>query len=204
MADLQITNITPDEDIYLADLYTGIPAGKTKHVQRSATDLPRMWSLQQAMAAGKLTLSVTYSADEVQSGLHAPTATVEAVDLAPVAPAAPAAALATIYKKFEAGVGGVPDDVEIFPVGSLPFGFRVLDLVAYVSSSPGASQVALYDEPGGSGVRLASADTSTPGRKVNAENATNRTQPAASKGLFLRRSNNTLAGEVVLVVRPEL
>ena len=90
------------------------------------------------MADGNVSLSVTYSADEVQSGLHAPPSTIEAVDVAPVAVATPAAALVTIYKPLAPGGGGSPDDVEIFPAGSLPFKFRILDCIVLVSASPGA------------------------------------------------------------------
>jgi len=203
MAQLAITNIV-SEEVYLADLYTSIEPGETKTVERSATDLPRMRSLQQAMADAKVSLSVTYSADEVQSGLHAPPSTIEAVDVAPVGAATPAAALVTLYKQLAACGGGSPDDVEIFPAGSLPFKFRILDCIVLVSASPGASTVQIRDEAGGGGNLLASASTAAPGRQTNAENTTGVATPAATKGLFARRSDDAIAGEVVLVVRPEL
>jgi hypothetical protein len=203
MAELQITNVSPDS-VYLADLYTSIGVGETKTIDRSATDLPRMKSLHEAMADGKVTLSVNYSADEVASGLHAPPSTIEAVDIAPVAAATPASALAVIYKALPVGAGGSPDDVEIFPAGSLPFKFRVVDCVLYVSTAVGASTVEIRDEAGGAGNLHASASAAATGRNPNAEDQTSEVAPAPTKGLFARRSDSGIGGEVVLFVRPEL
>lgn len=203
MALLEITNIS-GERVYLADLYTDIAVGKSKSLERSATDLPRMRSLQTAMAAGLVTLSVQYSAEEVASGLHAPPSTIEAVDLAPVLFSSPASGVVSFYASLPPGISGSPDDVEIFPVGSLPFKCRVLDLILYVSSSPGASTVQLRDEAGGAGTLLASADSGSIGRQPNTEKATTVATPSPSKGLFARRSDDRVGGEVVLLVRPEL
>jgi hypothetical protein len=203
MATLEITNIV-SEDVYLADLYTSIAVGESKSIERSASDLPRMRSLQQAMADGKVSLAVTYSADEAASGLHAPPSTIEAGDMAPVAAATPAAGLAVIYKPFAAGGGGSPDDVEIFPAGSLPFKFRVVDFALYVSTAVGASSAEIRDEAGGGGNLLASASSAATGRVANAENATAVATPGATKGLFVRRSDDGVAGEAILFVRPEL
>jgi hypothetical protein len=203
MATLEITNITT-EKVYLADLYTSVDVGETKTIERSAADLPRMKSLHEAMADGNVTLSVQYNNDEVVSGLHAPPSTIEAVDIAPVAAATPAAGLATIYAPLPVGAGGAPDDVEIFPVGSLPFKFRVMDFVLYVSTAVGASSVEVRDEAGGAGNKLASASAAATGRIPNAESATAVAAPGATKGLFARRSDSGIGGEVVLFVRPEL
>jgi len=203
MATLEITNTSSDE-VYLADLYTKIAVGATKTIERSATDLPRMRSLQEAMADGRVSLSVTYSNDEVASGLHAPPSTIEAVDIAPVAAATPAAGLATIYVPLPVGAGGAPDDVEIYPAGSLPFKFRVVDFVLYVSTAVVGSSVEIRDEAAGAGAQLASASAAAAGRIPNAENQTAVATPAAAKGLFARRSDSGIEGEVVLFVRPEL
>jgi len=203
MATLEITNVV-SEEVYLVDLYTSVGVGETKTIERSATDLPRMKSLHEAMADGKVTLSVQYSADEVGSGLHAPPATIEAVDIAPVAAGSPAAGLAVFYAPLLAGGGGAPDDVEIFPPASLPFKFRVVDFALYVSAAVGASSVEIRDEAGGAGNKLASASAAAVGRIPNAENQTAVATPAATKGLFARRSDSGIGGEVVLFVRPEL
>ena len=203
MAQLQITN-TDVEKLYLGDFYTSIEPGKSITVERPASDLPRLPSLQKAVADGKASLSVTYTPDEAASGLHAPPAVIEAGDIAPVAGATPAAALITIYKAFPAGGGGSPDDVEIFPVGGLPFKFRILDLTVYVSTAVGASDVEIRDEPAGAGSLLASAPTAVVGRSVNAEAGTGIAAPAAGKGLFVRRSDDGAAGEVVIIARAEL
>jgi len=203
MAQLQIANISTEE-VYLRDIYTSIPVGQTKTVERSATDLPKMHALQEALADGKVTLSVQYSADEVASGLHAPPSTIEAVDIAPVQASAPAAGLVTIYKALAAGGGGSPDDVEIYPAGSLPFKFRVMDFILYVGTAVVASSVEIRDEAGGGGDLLASAASGATGRIPNAEDNTAVATPSGTKGLFARRSDDGVAAEVVLLVRPEL
>jgi hypothetical protein len=203
MAQLQITN-TDVEKLYLGDFYTSIEPGKSITVSRSASDLPRLPSLQKAVAEGKASLSVTYTADEAASGLHAPPSVIEAGDLAPVAGSTPAAALITIYKAIPAGGGGAPDDVEIYPVGGLPFKVRILDLVVYVSTAVGASDAEIRDEPAGAGSLLASAATAAIGRNANAEAGTGIAAPGAAKGLFVRRSDNGVACEVVITARAEL
>lgn len=203
MAQLTITNVS-QEDVYLGDLYATIKAGESATVERSATDLPNMKALQENVADGKLTLAVAYSADEAASGLHLAPAVVEGGDIAPVAGSNPVSGLITIFKSFAAGGGGSPDDVEIFPVNGLPFKFRVVDFVLYVSASPGASTVELQDESGGTGSVLASADSGTTGRQTNAEDTTGVADPGATKGLFLRRSDDGTAGEAVIIARPEL
>jgi hypothetical protein len=203
MAQLQITNTDVDK-LYLGDFYTSIEPGKSITVERPASDLPRLPSLQKAVADGKASLSVTYTADEAASGLHAPPSVIEAGDIAPVAGATPAAALLTIYKPFVAGGGGSPDDVEIFPVDGLPFKFRILDLTVYTSTAVGASDVEIRDEPGGAGSLLASAPTASVGRSANVEAGTGIAAPATGKGLFLRRSDDGAGGEVVIIARAEL
>lgn len=203
MAQLQITNVGT-EKLYLGDFYTNIEPGKSISVERAASDLPNLKSLHKAVADGVASLSIVYSGDEAASGLHAPPAVIEAGDLAPVAGNTPAAALITIYKTFEAGPGGSPDDVEIYPRGALPFKFRILDLVVYVSAAVGGSDVEIRDEPGGVGSVLASALSAATGRNPNVEAGTGIAAPAAIKGLFIRRSDDAVAGEVVIIARAEL
>jgi len=203
MATLNITNVST-EDVYLRDLYTSIAVGESKEIERAASELSAMRSLQAAMAAGKVTLSVAYDADEVGSGLQAPPASVEAGDLAPVDPAVPVAGLAVIYKAFAAGGGGAPDDVEVYPVGALPFKMRVLDMVAYIAVAVGAASVEVRDEPGGAGTLLASTTAAAIGRSPNVEIATAIATPGPTKGLFVRRSDDGVGGELVLTIRPEL
>jgi len=200
---LQITN-TDVEKLYLGDFYTSIEPGKSITVDRPASDLPRLPSLQAALADGKASLSVTYTSDEAASGLHAPPSVIEAGDIAPVAGTTPAAALITIYKSFAAGGGGSPDDVEIFPAGGLPFKFRILDLVVYVSTAVVGSDVEIRDEAVGAGSLLASASSASIGRNSNVEAGTGIAAPGTTKGLFVRRSDDGAAGEVVITARAEL
>jgi hypothetical protein len=203
MATLTITNISLDK-LYLSDLYTSIQPGKSVQVERSASDLPRMKALQGAIADGFATLSVQYSSDEVASGALAPPSTVEAGDLAPVADTFPVGGVVSVFKAVPAGAGGSPDDVEVWPAGGLPFKFRVLDFVAYVTTAVGGSSLQLRDQSGGGGALLASSSSASTGRQANTAGTTTVATPDPTKGLFVRRSDSGVAVQVVAILRPEL
>jgi len=147
---------------------------------------------------------VEYTADEVASGMLSPPGVVEAGDLAPVLATFPLAALATIFVAIPAGGGGAPDDVEVWPLNGLPFQFRVLDAVAYVTTAVGASTLELRDEAAGAGNLLASAASAATGRQANTAAATGSAVPGASKGLFVRRSDSGVAAELVVTIRREM
>lgn len=203
MATLRITNLTTSP-LYLGDLYTSVPASSYIDVERSATDLPRMKSLQAAMAAQQVTLAVTYSADELASGLMAPPQSVEAQDIAPVLAATPLGGLALIRCPLVAGAPGAPDDVTILAAGLLPFKFRVVDAWAKILTAIGGTTVKAYTRAAGAGTLLGSMASAAAGHQAQTDvTATAVATPAATEGLFIARSDRGVAGEVFLLVRPE-
>ena len=207
MAAVTITNVTSGdtaEDIYIRDLYTTVPVGEARTIQRSASELPAMRSLQDAVAGGKVTVAVQYTAEELASGFPTAPAAVEAGDLAPVAALVPLGPVAAVYKRFAAGSGGAPDDVEVYPVGAVPFKLRVLDVVAYIQTPVGGAALEVRDAPARGGNLLASVSAAAAGRIPNAEVATTELSPGETKGLFIHRTDSGVAGELVLTVRPEL
>ena len=202
MAQLTITNQT-SEPVYIKDLYTSVPVGTPLVVDRSATDLAGMTGLQEALAAGDVTLSIVYSASE-QPLATAPDV-VEAVDAAPVTPATVDAAPVTLRGVMIAGGGGAPDDVTVYAVNTFPYKVRVMDVVGYISAAVGASTVEVRTAAAGGGTLIATLDSGTTGKKEDAAmTGSVLVAPGASVGLFLRRSDNGVAGEVVLEARREV
>lgn len=109
-------------------------------------------------------------------------------------------AAAVIRKAFVAGGGGAPDDVAIYTTNA-PFGFRVLDVFVLIGTAIALSTVTLRDTAGGGGAALSDAlDSATTGVKRNA--ALTATGTIALNGsLVLRRSDNGVAGEVVILIQ---
>lgn len=100
-----------------------------------------------------------------------------------------------------AGIGGAADDVAIYTADS-PFNMRILDVFAIVATSPGVgSSVTLRDTVGGGGVALSDA-LSVAATGVS-RNAAITASPVLASGssLVVRRSDNTMAGEIVILAQ---
>lgn len=123
---------------------------------------------------------------------------------AAVADAVGLSALQTIRKAFTAGGGGAPDDVVIYNANA-PFGFRVVDTAALISTAIASETVTLRDAAAGGGNALSDdLDAATVGRKRDPAATVTATGTVAVAGtLVLRRSDNGLAGEVIVTIRPE-
>jgi len=67
MPTATITNLI-SESVYLGDLYTTLEAGESTSVFRSAAQLMSMPDLHKEIADGNVSMSLTYSADEIASG----------------------------------------------------------------------------------------------------------------------------------------
>lgn len=203
MATLVITNIS-GADLLIQDLYTTIAAGGSATVDRAASDIPRMASMIDAVATSKATLSVTYTADEIASGLMSPPQAVEARDLAPVAAAVATGGLAIVRSSFAAGAGGSADDVVVYAANTLPFKFRVVDCWAKVVTNVGGSTLQARTRALGAGTLLGTMSSATAGHQVQTDVvATAVATPGTLEGLFILRSDSGVAGEVFLLVRPE-
>lgn len=205
MADVTLTNLTTSP-LPLGDLYTSIPASGSIVISRFTSDLARMQSVQAAVAAGTLAVSVVLTAAEAASGLTTAAGSVEAEDVAAVADTTIAAAPFEIRKSFTALAAGTADDVTIYAAGALPFKMRILDVYALVSTAGagGAMTLTVRDQSGGLGTAVATIDDSGAGRIApTAFTATTLLTPGATKGLFIRRDERDVAGEVVIKARRE-
>jgi hypothetical protein len=208
MAFVTIQNLT-GEEVLLQDLYTKIaPHGSIK-VERNTTDLPRMKTLQAAIAQDRVAVSLTYTPEEVASGLASPPNAVEAQDIAAVSALTPVSGVALIRYPFVAGEGAGADDLTVIAAGGLPFKFRVIDAWGYVSTlaaeSAGESLLEIRTQADGNGMKLAELDCSSTGQKRwQGLLSTGVATPGSSEGLFVHRSAAGVAGELFLLVRPEI
>lgn len=202
MATLTITNVSTDL-VAIGDIYRTLAVGESVTVTRTAAQIPNMVSLQKSATAGLVTVSVALSADEIGSGLATATAAVESKDVAPVAATDAAGGLMVIRKAFTAGTPGTADDVTVFAVNTLPAKMRVVDAHAFISTAIGATTVALHTAAAAGGTLLGTLSSAATGRFDMTGTATAVATPGASAGLFLRRSDRGVAGEVIILCRPE-
>lgn len=201
--DVTITNISA-APVGISDLYTTLPVGGSVTTKRSASQLSSMTSLQKAVEAGTVTVSATLESFETASGLTIPPGTIDAGDAAAVAATAPAAATFEIRKAFTAGVAGTPDDVIVYAANALPYKIRVLDAYALVSTAIAATTLDVRDQAAGAGQLAATMSSATAGRAaMTGPNASVVLTPGTLIGLFIRRSDRGVAGEVVLTCRRE-
>lgn len=218
MATLRITNLTTS-DYWLNDIYTAVPASTAAvpyvDVVRSPAEISSMDGLQDAVAAGTLSAAVTYSADELAAidSANQPLASL-LVDgavtdsaIAPVAASAIAAAPVTFYKAFAAAAAGTPDDVTVYAVNTLPYAIRITGASASVATAIGGSTLAIRSAAGGAGTLAATISSAAagliPAVSLGAGNASVVLTPGALVGLFIRRSDRGVAGEVFIQARRE-
>jgi hypothetical protein len=201
--DVTITNISA-APVAIGDLYTTIPVGGFVTTKRSASQLSAMVGLQKAVESNLVTVAATLESFESASGLAIPSGTIQAGDVAVVAPTDAAAATFEIRKSFAVGAGGAPDDVTVYAANSLPYKVRVLDAYALVSTAVGASTLQARDQAAGAGQLAAQMSAAATGRSaMTLPTASVVLTPGALIGLFIRRSDSGIAGEVVLTCRRE-
>jgi len=154
-------------------------------------------------AAGLIDVAFTFTAAEIASGLLQPPGLIGGDDMQPVAAADLLAVEGTMRKAFALGAGAA-DDVILYPVNTLPFKFRVLDVTVLISTAAAGASVALRTRAAGAGTLIATASSAATGRIPGVFNATTLVTPAALEGLFLRRLVDSLvAGEVIIRYRRE-
>ena len=193
MATLVVTNVD-SAPVLIQDFYATIPVGGSITVSRGAGDLSGMPSLHSALAAGTVTMTVTYSSDELASGL---------VNTDNAAAASAALAGHELLRVSLVAGGGGADDVTVFAAGSLPYKMRVVDAWGLVDTNA-AGTWNVRDEAAGAGSLAASIDSTAAGRvPMDSPTVSVAFTPGATKGLFVRRSDNTTAGEVFILVRKE-
>ena len=108
-----------------------------------------------------------------------------------------------IFRRLVAAGGAA--EVPILAAGLLPFQFRVLNLWAILSASPGPSTLAVWTRTGGAGTRLGIIDCGATGFRVSTATQTATTEatpaPATPEGIFFLRSDNAIAGEVFMLIQ---
>ena len=201
---MQVTLTNLDSSpLPLGDLGSrSLAVGESITIERSASQLSAMRSVIAAVAAGKLTVTQTPTADELASGLLTPSQPVQAQDTAPVASSAVVGGIPFVIRKsFTALAAGTADDVEILPANALPRKLRVLMVFAVFSVTISATTAQLRTRAGGAGTLLAtlsSADSPTLNTGVSAV-----ATPGTLEGLFLRRGDRGVAGELIILCQAE-
>ncbi len=201
MATIVVSN-AGDDDVYISDLYTAVRAGSSVSTERSVADLSRMAGLHAAIADGLVTVAVTYSAAEKASGL------VDQGDVSADQGGSGVADLLVIRKALTAGVAAAGDDVTVFAVNTLPFHkLRILDAYLILSAgNAGGRSVSLYTGASAAGTLCAQVAATAAGRngQTAVVTATSEITNGASVGLFARRSHDAVAGELFILLRPEV
>lgn len=198
-----ITNLT-SSPVYIGDIYTSVPVGSPLTIERAASDLSGMAALMKAIADGDVSITVTPTADELASGLLSPPSSIQAEDMAPVAATDVGSGLVLLRAAFTAGGGGSPADITLYAANALPYKFRVVDSWLFVATAV-AGTGTLRDEAAGAGTAVSSGSTAATGRipMDPDSDASVVLTPGATKGLFLRLSDDAAAGEVFVLARRE-
>lgn len=204
MATFTITNLTAAE-ILMADFYATIAANGTLVLtDRFPAEITVLRDTQIKVAAGTVSLAITYTAAEIASGMLTPPNAVAAEDMAAVAAADVISPEIVIRKAFTAGVPGTADDVVVIAANALPYKMRILHAELILSTFIALSTATVQDEAAGAGTTAATFDTAVVGIiPSTAPLSTTLYSPGTTKGLFLRRSDRGIAGELVLTVRRE-
>lgn len=100
------------------------------------------------------------------------------------------------------GTPATPDDVTVFSANA-PFAFRIVEVRLIVSTAVALSTAQLRDTSGGGGAALSSSYvTAVAGEAAINASWTATTTVAANGSVFLRRSDQTIAGEVLIYAVP--
>lgn len=102
-----------------------------------------------------------------------------------------------IHQAFSAGAGGSADDVVIFNANA-PFGFRIVETRFYISTGVALATVQLRTATAGGGSALSDAIVAAATGALLNTLKTGTDTVATNGTLVLRRSDNSVAGEVVL------
>lgn len=216
MATLRITNLTTSP-VYMNDLYTTIPESTVAlpqlpyvDVERSPAEISSMKGLHAAVAAGTVSVAVTFSAAEQAADSTAgellASLQVSGAVPAPVAASAVVGQEITLYKALASGgAAGTADAVTIYALNALPYKMRILSAEARISTAVGASTLNVYSTASGAGTLAAGpiSSAATGVALATGPNATVVLTPGAGVGLFVRRSDRSVVGEIVIKARIE-
>jgi hypothetical protein len=106
-----------------------------------------------------------------------------------------------------AGDGGVPDDTQVYPLNGLPAAkLRILSVYADIASAEDASVIQVRTSTMGAGTLCGELSSAAAGRATqdSAVTASQVLVNGSTVGLWVYRSNNLVAGEVFITLRPEV
>ena len=207
MASITLTNVTsPMVPVPIREFYTSVPAvfPFTLTTTRNPSEISSMAGLLAAVDAGQVTMSITYTADEIANGVIAPQS--GPLMQSPVTAATVDSQVSVLRIPLAAGTGGTADDVTAYAVNTVPFKFRVLDGWAVISTNEGGSTCNVYTQASAGGTEVLGLSSASAGRVAGTlpSNVTAVVTPASSTGIFVHRSNNLVVGEVFLLIRREI
>jgi hypothetical protein len=161
-----------------------------------------MYGLESLIAAGTVAVSVQYDSTEQAAGLVA--------QGVPQGPATGVSPEMVVRVPLVAGGGGA-DDVLVYPFGGLPSAkIRILSAYADISTAgAGGSLLEIYSSTGGgggSGTLCAEISSAATGRATqdNQVKTSVVLTNGTTVGLWVHRTDNTVVGEVFIVLRPEI
>ena len=102
------------------------------------------------------------------------------------------------------GTSGTADDTQIFALGKLPFAFRILDMVAMISTNV-AGSLEVYSQTAAGGTALSGpcSTTATGVARMTALTATVQTPMTSADGVFVHRTDRSVVGELIITCRRE-
>lgn len=232
MSTIVITNLTTSP-IYLADFYTTLGAspnvntavgpssvltlnsnttgnslnsGGNVQLNHYPMDVAKMIQIQQLIAAGSISVVVTPSAAELAAGLSAGADAVGTLALQEVVSSVTTSSVPFTIRVplASGGSSGTADDTTVFAVGALPFAFRILDMVAMISSGvSGSIEVYSHAAAGGTALSGPCSTTSTGVARMTTLTATVQTPISGTDGVFVHRTDRSAVGELILTCRRE-
>jgi hypothetical protein len=204
MATITVTNLDTTSVTYLSDFYSTLDkagsggANISRTFIRGAGEIPLLNALMKLQGAGKVSVVVTPTSDEIASGLLSAPASVQAGDVAAVDAVNTGVPFTGRLAFTAAGSQNVP----IYPPGTEKFPgkkFRITRAWARVATASAGTTLSLRTLTGGAGTLLAQIASAATG--VNQENTAVTASAAVDmsdgvSGLFLYKSSAAPGGEI--------
>jgi len=202
MATFTIVN-TSSSEVHLGDFYTTLAAGATLTLSdRSPNEVPDLKSVTDALAAGTITFSITYTANEYAQSMTAAANSVAAADLQETSLSEyKASPVQVFWAPFPAGATGLADDVVAMYAGTMPYPVHITHCICRISTAVASETIQIRNEAAGAGLLLGAFSGAATGNPVDTVTASSGFSPSATNGLFVRRSHDGIAGEAFIYCR---
>lgn len=181
---ITVTNVSTDP-VYISQFYRQLAASEAISVRRTMAQVDADVGLKALVTAGTVTLTFAAETGDDIAASDTPGDGGFAADM--------------VYHKICAagGAAGTADDVTIFNANA-PFAFEITDVQLIVSTAVAMSTCTLRTAASAGGTAVSDALSSASTGIVR--NAAKTDTPAIAKGgsLFLRRSDRSMVGELVI------